>query len=447
MRIFWKLFVSFGIAMALTLVTTVWVSSRIADQAFDQLNFEGRERIIQEAAEALEQGGEWRLRLWLLRNPRPAPGMALLVLDENGNELLGRNPPPAVAKLLRTEPFRRFERPRNVRPVQLTPEIVGDDGQEFRLVFARAPITFLGVLTWPGTQFAVLTIAMIAAALTSLLLARYLSTPIVRLQKAARALAAGALDTRVGPPINRRKDEAGRLARDFDAMAERLQALVMDKEALLRDVSHEFRSPLARIQVALALAERRSGEAALGDLARIEQETERLNELVEQVMTLTRLRTQTEPRREPVVVHELVNEIVADARFEHPEAHIECSTSSVPTILADRPGLRSAIENVLRNALAHGGQERPVEVSLSSAAKEIAIRVLDGGPGVPPEDTRRIFEPFYRVDQSRDHQSGGQGIGLAITARVMELHGGGAEARNRPQGGLEVVLTLPLQAS
>jgi two-component system sensor histidine kinase CpxA len=287
---------------------------------------------------------------------------------------------------------------------------------------------------------------MIAAALTSLLLARYLSTPIVSLQKAARALAAGALDTRVGPPINKRKDEAGRLARDFDAMAERLQALVTDKEALLRDVSHEFRSPLARIQVALALAERRAGEAALGDLARIEQETEKLNELVEQVMTLTRFRTQTEPRREPVVVHDLVKEIVEDARFEHPEAHIECSASGVPTILADRPGLRSAIENVLRNALAHGGHERPVEVSLTSDAREIAIRVLDGGSGVPPEDTKRIFEPFYRVDKSRDHQSGGQGIGLAITSRVMELHGGRAEARNRPQGGLEVELTLPVQA-
>src|SRR5690606_33137308 len=117
------------------------------------------------------------------------------------------------------------------------------------------------------------------------LLARYVSAPIVRLQKATRELAAGALGTRVGPPVSRRRDETGRLARDFDAMAERLQALVTDKEALLRDVSHEFRSPLARIHVALALAERNAGDAAKAQLARIEQETEKLNSLVEQVMT------------------------------------------------------------------------------------------------------------------------------------------------------------------
>lgn len=445
MRLFWKLFISIGIAMGLTLVGTVFVSTRIADQAFDQLNFEGRERIIQEAAEALEQGGEWSLRLWLLRNPRPAPGMALLVIDEHGNELLGRTPPRAVAKLLRQETFQRFNRPRNVRPMQLTPEIFGDDGQEYRLLFSRAPVTFLGVLTWPGTQVAVLVIALIAAALTSLLLARYLSSPIVRLQNAARALAAGALDTRVGPPVNRRKDETGRLARDFDSMAERLQALVADKEALLRDVSHEFRSPLARIHVALALAERSAGDAARGDLARIEQETDRLNELVEQVMTLTRLRTETAPRREPVVLEQLVSEIVDDARFEHSEAEIVYEPTRLPTILAERAGIRSAIENVLRNALAHSGPEQRVDVRLEHAGKEVVVRISDRGPGVPEDDTKRIFEPFYRVDPSRDHRSGGQGIGLAITARVMELHSGRAVARNRPGGGLEVELALPTE--
>lgn len=445
MNLFWKLFASFGIAMALTLVGTVYVSFRLAEQAFDQLNFEGRERIIQEAAEALEQGGEWRLRLWLLRNPRPSPGMSLLVLDERGNELLGRRPPQAVAKLLKTETFRWSRRPPNVRPMQLTPEIVGPDGKAYRLVFARAPVTFLGILTWPGTQLAVLTIAMIAAALTSLLLARYLSAPIVRLQRAARALAAGVLDTRVGPPVNRRKDEAGRLARDFDTMAERLQALVMHKEALLRDVSHEFRSPLARIRMALALAQREAGDSTQSDLARIERETERLNELVGQVMTLTRLRIETEPQRVPVVLSELVGEIVADARFERPEAEIRYTPADVPAILGDPSGLTSAIENVLRNALAHAGDDKPVDVRVEQTERSVSVHVLDQGPGVPDQDTERIFEPFFRVDESRDHQSEGQGIGLAITARVMELHGGSVSARNRPDGGLAVTLSLPLE--
>src|SRR5690606_31680616 len=147
MRLFWKIFAAFGLAMAATIATTVYVSFRLGDQAFDQLNFEGRERIIEEAAAALRAGGEWRLRLWLLRNPRPSPGMALLVIDERGNELRGRSVPPQVAKLLRSEAFTGSERPTNIRPQQLTTEIIAPDGREYRLVFARAPVTFLGILT------------------------------------------------------------------------------------------------------------------------------------------------------------------------------------------------------------------------------------------------------------------------------------------------------------
>lgn len=443
MRLFWKIFAAFGLAMAATIAAVVYASFRLGDRAFDQLNFEGRERIIQEVAAALEAGGEWRLRLWLLRNPRPAPGMALLVLDEAGNELLGRQPPPQVAKLLRTEPFSESQRPSNVRPQQLTTELIGPDGREYRLIFALAPVvTFGGVLAWPGTQLLVVVTALIATVLTSAVLARYLSAPIARMQKATRALAAGNLDTRVGPSV-RRHDEVGRLAKDFDAMAERLQMLVMDKEALLRDVSHEFRSPLARISVALALAQRRAGEAAAPDLARIEREVERLNELVGQVMTLTRLRTLDEPKRVPVLLSTIVEEVVADTRFERAEADIRYTPSVVPAVLGDPSGLKSAIENVVRNAVAHGGAS-PVEVTLTGTTKEVRVIVRDHGPGVPTEDVERIFEPFYRVDPSRDHGSDGQGIGLAITARVMELHGGTATARNCPDGGLEVELVVPV---
>jgi len=166
---------------------------------------------------------------------------------------------------------------------------------------------------------------ILAAAVVSLLLARYVSAPIVRIQNASRALAAGALGTRVGAPSTQRRDEVGTLARDFDAMAERIQELVTAKEALLRDVSHEFRSPLARIRMALALAERRAGEASRPDLARIEREAERLDALVGQVMTLTRLRTTDAPRRDIVRLDALVGEVVDDARFEYPDATLEYS--------------------------------------------------------------------------------------------------------------------------
>jgi two-component system sensor histidine kinase CpxA len=326
--------------------------------------------------------------------------------------------------------------------MQLTPQLTGPNNEEYRLLFARAPVTVLGLLMWPGTQVAVLSIAILAAAITSALIARYLSSPISRVQKATRSLAAGALDARVGGPLNRRKDEVGTLARDFDTMAERIQALLTDKETLLRDVSHELRSPLARMRVALALAQRRADGAAQPDLARIEREAERLDGLVGQIMTLTRLRTATEPRRELVQLDRIVADVLDDARFEHPGRCIELAATTPAQLRGDAAGIKSAVENVVRNALIYADNSH-IEVRVEAANGAARVRVLDRGPGVPPAELTRIFEPFYRTDKSRAHQTDGQGIGLAITARVMELHGGSVHALNRAGGGLEVVLTLP----
>jgi len=446
MNLFWKLFVVFGIAMALTLVGAVFVGFRLASLAFDQLNIENREEIIAQAAGVLNEQGEPGLQAWLRARPSPAPGLMLMVLNERNEDLLGREVPSRFERLLRPRPSRGPRGPSNLRPPQLTSNLVGADGQEYRFLFVRTRMTVLGVLTWPATQLAVLTLAVLAAAATALLLARYLSSPIVRLQRASRALAAGALETRVGAPFNRRKDEVGTLARDFDTMAERIQALVTDKETLLRDVSHELRSPLARIGVALALAQRKAGEGSQADLLRIEQEAARLDELVGQIMTLARLRTQAAQRFEPVELDELVTEVVENARFEHPQARIDYTPAKLPAVPGEAMELRSAIENVLRNALAHSDGAGPIGVSLKAAGRTVEIAVEDRGPGVPAEELERIFEPFYRADKSRDHSHDGQGIGLAITARVMERHGGQAYARNRPGGGLEVTLTLPVNS-
>jgi two-component system sensor histidine kinase CpxA len=445
MGLFWKIFVSFMIAMTITSVGAIYVTYRIVSRPATQTEFEGRFEIIREVSETLANGGERALKSWLFANPRPARGIVLLVTNERGDELLGRAMPRELRALLRTRTtFRPGDRPPNFRPIQLTPSITGPDGAEYDLHFEAAPVTIFGILMWPGTQVAVLSIAIVAAAAMSLLLARYLSSPIVRLQKASRALAAGAFETRVGTPFTRRGDEVGTLARDFDTMAERLQALVTAKETLLRDVSHELRSPLARIRMALALAERRAGAESQPDLQRIERETERLDALVGQVMTLTRLRTTSEPRRNLVQLDAVVGDVVDDARFEYPDARIDYTSSGELLLRGDADGLKSAVENVVRNALIYGDRTKPVEVVLTADALNATIRVLDRGPGVPETELTRIFEPFYRTDKSRDHRVDGQGIGLAITARVTELHRGTVRAANRPGGGLEITIELPL---
>jgi signal transduction histidine kinase len=468
LSLFWKLFASIGIAMGVTIVAAVYVSYELATETLDQASIEGREPVIQEAATVLASGGELALRSWLRDFIRESStGPVLLIVDEDGDELLGRAMPREIRRLLRIPGDGRGmgggpggqtgggfgggrddddRRPPNLRPAQLAPDLIAPDGEAYRLVFAPPLFTVFGLLTWPGTRVAVAGIAILVAALTSLLLARYISSPIVRLQRASREIAAGVLETRVGEPSTNRSDEVGILARDFDTMAERIQALITDKETLLRDVSHELRSPLARMRMALALAQRRSSDEAQADLDRIEKEAERLDDLIGQIMTLARLRTQVEPTREQLDLEQLVSEVIDDARFEHPNAEIRFHTDGATKIMGDARGLKSAVENVVRNALTYAGTDGPIEVRLSRNAGGCSLRISDSGPGVSEDDIQRIFEPLFRADESRDHQTAGQGIGLAITARVMELHGGTVGAKNRAGGGLEITLELPANA-
>ncbi len=167
MGLSWKIFVSFMIAMTVTLVGAVFVSFRLASTALDQVNVEGRDKIIEEVAGGLAHGGERELKAWLFNHPRPAPGIVLLVTNERGDELLGRAMPRELARLLATRPYRRPSPPPNLRPMQLTPHLIGPNNEEYRLLFARAPVTVLGILMWPGTQVAVISIAILAATIMS----------------------------------------------------------------------------------------------------------------------------------------------------------------------------------------------------------------------------------------------------------------------------------------
>lgn len=445
MNLFWKLFVILGIAMALTLVGAIFVSFRLTRLAFDQFNIENREITIERAAAALTAGGHDELVDWLRSNRTLAPGIEVLVLDEAGEDLLGREVPARFRGLLRPSSPNARRGPGNFRPPRFAATLVAPTGEEYQLVFDRTRITLLGFLTWPATQVAVLILAISAAAVTSLLLARYLASPIEKLQRATRALAAGSLDARVGFPFSRRRDEVGTLARDFDAMAAQIQALVTAKETLLRDVSHELRSPLARIRVALALAQRKANDPAQGDLARIEQEAERLDDLVGQILTLARIRSERPDTLETVDVGQLVTEVVDDVAFEASDKPIDLEIEPVPS-LAGRPGeLKSAVENVLRNAVIHTPASGHIVLGVHQVDGRIEIRVCDQGPGVNPAELDRIFEPFFRADASRDHKRDGFGLGLAIAAGVVARHDGTITARNLAGGGLEIRMELPLR--
>lgn len=278
-------------------------------------------------------------------------------------------------------------------------------------------------------------------------LARYVSKPLERLQTSARSLAAGNLEARVGEEFSRRRDELGVLARDFDTMADHVRSLLASKEDLLRAMSHELRSPLARLRVASGLARRPNSDIGK-QLDRIELEAERLDTLIGQMLQLSQLRA-AKPTlvRDPVELTSLLGEVVEDARLEASaaEKNVDWTAGESLWLEGDHALLRSAIENVLRNAVRFTDPHSAVAVSLAREQRNAVIVIQDRGPGVPEAELDRIFEPFYRVAESRDRDSGGTGLGLAITSRIVGLYGGEVRAQNAPSGGLSVEIRLPLQ--
>jgi two-component system sensor histidine kinase CpxA len=247
-----------------------------------------------------------------------------------------------------------------------------------------------------------------------------------------------------------RRDEVADLARDFDQMAERLQRLIGAQQQLLSDVSHELRSPLARLQVALGLARQRDDDQANAELDRIEREADRLNELIGQLLSLTRVESDTLlSHSEPVDLVALLTEIAESTNFEVRalNCQVRIVNSVAATVEANEPLLRSALENVVRNAAKYTGANSSVDIALQHDPEQagwLLIQVCDHGPGVPENMLTRLFEPFVRVSSARDRNSGGYGLGLAIAKRAIHLHGGEIFASNDSDGGLNVNIRLPI---
>lgn len=289
-------------------------------------------------------------------------------------------------------------------------------------------------------------------------LARYLTSPMRRLRAAARQLAEGDLTARAGPASARRRDEIGELARDFDLMAARLETYVELQRRLLRDMSHELRSPLARLGVALGIARQEARGALAEPLERIELESERLNQLITRLLTLSRLDSGADAAdRQPLDLAALLEAVAADADYEaQPLGRRVRLTACEPCDLRGAPDLlRSAIENVVRNGIQYTPAGTEVELRLRVVAnaadapdapgRRAVIEIRDRGPGVPADQLGDIFRPFFRVGDARDRQSGGTGLGLAIARQAVTLHRGDITARNAPDGGLIVEITLPLE--
>jgi two-component system, OmpR family, sensor histidine kinase CpxA len=312
------------------------------------------------------------------------------------------------------------------------------------------------LLSGPGAAFGVdlkvvltrVSLALTVSGLICYFLTRYLTRPILRLRSVSQQISAGQLSARADAALESRRDEIGDLVRDFNSMANTTETLISSQRQLLYDVSHELRSPLARLNVALDLLRGRVGEVPA--LNRMQIDLQRLNETIGRLLTVAKLEaSSTLQNSARVNLSDLVSSIAADADFEAQErgSRVEVAETADLAVLGDPSLLRSAIENVLRNALRFTAPGTPVEVLLRSvpavSGDEAIIVVRDHGPGVPQEELTRIFKPFYRLSESRGNESNGAGLGLAIAERIVRLHGGRICAMNVEGGGLSVEIILP----
>lgn len=441
-RLFWKCFLATWITLILAAVVTfsgVELYRKSGSSAHILMSGPKADFELRMAENVLRHAGELALigLLTEIRNP-------MIVLDDQGRDIRGRALSPdqaaLISRLLQSDTI-----PREIHRVAIgdtrytlfLPE-VSDPGQLDPMPPGGEPRPPFRPSVWPPLFF-----AFLASVSLSAMLAWYLASPIKHLRRAFKAMASGQLDTRVGA-LMRRRDEISDLGREFDRMAGQLQNLILAQRHLLHDVSHELRSPLNRLQVAMGIV-RQEPAALAPTLDRMEREVTRLDELIGEILTLARLNSGVEDEK-PVSVDldELVEDIVEDARFEADS--LGCAVQPREhgrVVLMGRPRLLArAVENVIRNALKYSPSGGVVGLEVTERAGWAVVEICDQGPGIPEADLETMFEPFKRGARGVDRN--GFGLGLAIAKGAVDMHGGTISARNRPEGGLSVTIRLPI---
>jgi signal transduction histidine kinase len=375
------------------------------------------------------------------------------LLDENWQDVSGRKPPAQAVEFARAARrdiplVSKFKGWKAIAAQQ----VVGEGGHKYTVlvIISRPPVVGVARDLGYKTLLGMLAVLLVGAPFC-FLLACHIVNPIVRLSEAAGRIADGWLDTRSGQNIRLRGDEIGRLGVSFDRMAERIESLVHGQQRLFGDISHELRSPLARLSVAEGLLRQCPPEERAEYLDRIASEVEHLDQLIGQLLTLARIDSGADSsRKERVELSSLIQEVAVDGNFE---AQAKCCSVRVDsenlcTTTGAREQLRRAIENVVRNAIRYTRPSTDVEITIreqrASALSRAVIQIRDHGPGVSSEHLEKIFLPFYRIPTMNGEPTSGAGLGLAITDRIVRMYGGSVSAANALDGGLIVNLELSL---
>lgn len=451
MKLFVKIFLWFLAAIAIVVGVLMFVTRTFqTDPMVTRLQRSTRNQMTvysKTATQIVNAEGEEGLKTFLARVRDIEPPRDVHLVAGNGEVWFGEAPAVEDSRELigRTFVSNDVESDFSIEDRSLgAAPVTFPDGRRFVLVLQwerqAAPSLFFG--SWLG--YMRLAGLLLTAVVVCWLLALYLTSPIRKLRRATNRLAEGQLDTRVAAEVGRRRDEISDLARDFDEMAERIESLITSQQRLNRDISHELRSPLARLNVALEIAKQKSSRETQPILDRIEGESTRLNEMIGRLLTLAQLESgAVDVERVRVDLAELVRDVAADADFEAKAKgkHVEVSEITPCTVVGSENLLRSAVENVLRNAVRYTGEGTVVDVSLTARNGHAVVTVADHGGGVPDGELTNIFRPFYRIGEARERKTGGIGLGLAIAHRAVQAHKGKITARNA-NGGLQIDIEL-----
>jgi signal transduction histidine kinase len=444
-RLFWKIFLPFWLAQAVLLgALYLRIQHRISSEHPWWIQPERREMpvLADYAAKVYEEQGLAGLSQ-LLGSLSLQNRSRFWLVDANGHELSGR---PIPERVLRdASAAEKSEGLHHSFEANVLAASTATTQGHYVLIAELVPPKLSERV--PGDILWTLKLGTILSALICFLIAHYLSKPIERLRDATHELARGNLDIRAGENLGNRRDEIADLVRDFDTMAGELRTLIQSERNLLSGVSHELRSPIARIRLALTLARDADDVERSEMLDRIEQDTIQLDSMLEQILTVARLESgQHKPRFERLSLNDIVDDVLHDANFEAAatDATIAFQGESDIQVNGDAGLLRSAVENLVRNAIFYSGRGGKVEVRLSQEDGVALISVRDNGPGVPENALSLMFKPFYRVDDSRGTTTGGMGLGLAIVRNAVLAHGGNVSAKNVAPHGLEVELRVPI---
>jgi len=448
-----KIFLSFWLFALSTIIATRFISAQIADSSIVLPAHPGDQKKLNRLAKRFERDNISSSDI--LHHRRQIPYQEIIIKDIDSGKVISvkKRFLSDLVNYLEINSFSTITSIQFPRARITGPKIITLQGRKVQLYLAsRDKSRHFDSFIMELPNWLKLAIPIFVSSILAWLMARTLSKPILAIKRAATDIGNGKLDARI-KKVHKRKDELGSLATSFNTMADKLSHNLTANQRLLADVSHELRSPMTRLQLAVGLAQQSKDNPELQKkhLARCELEVTRLDEMISDVLSLSQLEnTFQKVNFQTVCLDVLLADICQDCQYLADEKNILIITNDLFTLnlLADQNLLSSAFSNVIINAIKYTPKSSEVVISMHrhihSQQEIVNIVISDNGTGVPQGTIDKLFQPFYRVDEARDRNSGGTGLGLAIAQQAVLAHNGQIKAKNKADGGLSVTITLPI---